>query len=91
MNRLQELLNSAVEPDAKAAANMLRYLYSQPFMSDFKPNATDEQQELFDALANDFYDLPVSITVGNMTIKLDMSAAVLTGLEECLICIIDQQ
>jgi len=91
MNKLQELLNSATEPDAKAAANMLRYLYSQPFISDFKPNATDEQQELFDALANDFYDLPVSITVGNMTIKLDMSAAVFTGLEECLRYIIDQQ
>lgn len=91
MNTIQELLNSAIEPDAKAAANMLQYLYSQPFMSDLHPNATDEQQELFDALANDFYDLPVSITVGNMTIKLDMSAAVFTGLEECLRYIIDQQ
>lgn len=91
MNTIQELLNSATEPDAKAAANMLRYLYSQPFMSDFNPNATDEQQELFDALANDFYNLPVSITVGSKTIKLDMSAAVFTGLEECLRYIIDQQ
>lgn len=89
MNPLQELLNSAIEPDAKAAANMLRYLYSQPFMSDVSLSTTDE--ELFDALANDFYDLPVSITVGNMTIKLDMSAAVFTGLEDCLKYIIDQQ
>lgn len=91
MNTMQELLNSATEPDAKAAANMLRYLHSQPFMSDFYPNATDEQQELFDALANDFYALPVSITVGSMTIKLDMSAAVFTGLDDCLKYIIDQQ
>ena len=91
MNELNQLLNSATEPDAKAAANMLRYLYSQPFMSDFNPNATDEQQEQFDALANDFYELPVSITVGNMTIKLDMSAAVFTGLDDCLKYIIDQQ
>ena len=91
MDTIQELLNTAREPDAKAAANMLRYLYSQPFMSDFNPNATDEQQELFDALATDFYDLPVSITVGNMTIKLDMSAAVFTGLDDCLKYIIDQQ
>lgn len=91
MNTIQELLNSATEPDAKAAANMLQYLYSQPFLSDIKPNATDEQQKLSDALANDFYNLPVSITVGNMSIKLDMSAAVFTGLEECLRYIIDQQ
>lgn len=91
MNTIQELLNSATEPDAKAAADMLRYLYSQPFLSDIKPNATDEQQKLFDALANDFYDLPVSITVGNMTIKLDMSAAVFAGLDDCLKYIIDQQ
>ena len=91
MNETQELLNTAIEPNAKAAANMLRYLYSQSFLSDIKPNATEEQQELFDALANDFYDLPVSITVGNMTIKLDMSAAVFTGLDDCLRYIIDQQ
>jgi hypothetical protein len=91
MNTMQELLNSATEPDAKAAANMLRYLYSQPFLSDIKPNATEEQQALFDALSNDFYDLPVSITVGNMTIKLDMSAAVFDGLDDCLKYIIDQQ
>jgi hypothetical protein len=89
--KLNELLNSATEPNAKAAANMLRYLHKQPFISDFNPNATDEQQELYDALANDFYDLPVSITVGNMSIKLDMSAAVFSGLEDCLRYIIEQQ
>ena len=89
MNTLQELLNSAIEPDAKAAANMLRYLYSQPFMSDVNLNTTDE--ELLDAISLDFYALPVSITVGNMNIKLDMSAAVFTGLEDCLKYIIDQQ
>lgn len=91
MNTIQELLQSATEPDAKAAANMLLYLYSQPFISGNVPNATYEQQELFDALAIDFYELPVSITVGSMTIKLNMSAAVFDGLEECLRYIIDQQ
>ena len=88
---MDELLNSATEPDAKAAANMLRYLYSHPFLSANWPNATEEQQDLLDAISADFYAIPITLTVGNMEIKLEMSAAVFGGLEDWLRYIIEQQ
>ena len=88
---MNDLLNSATEPNALAAANMIRYLNAQPMLASNLPTATKEQQKLFDALAEDFYALPVKLTVGNMTIELYMSAAVASGLEDCLLYIIDQQ
>ena len=67
------------DPDIVAAKNLLDYMY-EAFAK------ADNSQEELDA----FYSLPISITVGDKKFDTAMSAAIFTGIEDCLKYFIDQ-